>query len=95
MNLVKLLKIAAVLRPILSELIADAEALIPEGGKGSAKLAAVKAGLQALWSGLAIAGAGSLDEAWPEIQAIISSMVAIRNALGLFKSLPKIGSTAG
>lgn len=70
--------------PVVRELIDDAEKLFPEGGKGSDKLAAVKAGLEAFWAQVS-GDAAVLMTAWPTIQAFIGGLVAVRNALGAFR----------
>lgn len=92
MDIIKVIKYAALLRPILSTLIDEAEALVPEGGKGQQKLEAVKAGLASLWSGIDTI-TESFQSAWPAIQQVIAIFVGMRNALGVFKTGP--GPKAG
>ena len=53
------------------------EELMPESGKGSEKLAAIRAMLEGAVDGL--------EQKWPAIEKIIGAVVSLYNAIGVFK----------
>ena len=73
MNLIQILKLI----PVLFEIIKAVESALPEGGKGKEKLQLVRSFIEALF--------GDVAEMWPNIEKIITNIVAFLNATGVFK----------
>jgi len=63
--------------PEISEAVKAVEAAYPEGGKGAAKLEAVRGILETLDT--------AYKELWPKVQALVAVLVTLFNAVVLFK----------
>lgn len=72
----KILIIAQII-PAIINIIKAVEDAIPDGGKGSEKLNAVKAILEASLDGF--------NELWPTLEKVIAVFVSLFNSLGIFK----------
>lgn len=65
------------LLPAIIIAIKAIEEAIPEQGKGEAKLAAIRAMLEQI--------DGSMAVLWPQIAGVVSVLVGLFNAVGVFK----------
>lgn len=73
--------------PAVDTFVQQVENAFPAGTAGSAKLAQVRAFLESAWS--TIQGVEvSLEQAWPTLSALITTLVALYNTLGIFKRKP-------
>lgn len=63
--------------PQIIEAVKTVEKLLPEGGRGKEKLAAVRAIVEGAY--------GDIAAAWPNIEVVIGLFVKFANASGLFK----------
>lgn len=66
-----------ILIPTIIEIVKTVEKLMPEGGKGKEKLAAVRAMVEGVY--------GDVSAAWPQIETVISLFVRLANVAGVFK----------
>lgn len=85
MKYLEAFKLVLGLVPTLISAITAIEDALPEGGKGSLKLQAIKDLLQAGWE-TATDAVGKFDDAWPALQGAIAILVGLFNAAGKFKS---------
>ena len=81
LNIVKLI---SALYPILMQTIKSLEEAMPDPGMGSQKLALLKTTLQSAYTKMDDVQV-QFEDAWPSIQVVVSSFVAIFNAAGIFK----------
>lgn len=63
--------------PTVIEIVKTVEKLMPEGGKGKEKIAAVRAMLEGVY--------GDISDKWPQIETVINLFVRLANLSGLFK----------
>ena len=63
--------------PEISDAIKAVETMYPEGGKGAAKLEAVRGILETLDA--------AYKDLWPKVQALVAVLVTFFNVVGLFK----------
>lgn len=87
MNLQKIVAVFSLFRaitPMIVEFVQVVEGMIPGDGKGKEKLALVRAWLEAAFAGIESAGV-TFGELWPRIEAMIASLIATYNALGVFR----------
>lgn len=63
--------------PAVITLIKDIETVIPQGGQGAAKLAAVRGIMESSYDGF--------SEVWPSLEKVISTLINLFNTTGLFK----------
>jgi len=63
--------------PEISDAIKAVETMYPEGGKGAAKLEAVRGILETLDT--------AYKDLWPKVQALVAVLVTFFNVVGLFK----------
>lgn len=63
--------------PALISLVKEIEAVIPQGGQGQAKLAAVRGIMEATYDGV--------TEIWPAVEKVVSTLINLFNTTGLFK----------
>lgn len=71
--------------PALIALVKEIEKVIPQGGHGQAKLAAVRQIIEAAY--------GGLSEIWPVIEKVVTVLVGLFNSTGVFqKSNENLGS---
>lgn len=63
--------------PTIVEIIKTVEQLMPEGGRGKEKLAAVRAMVEGVY--------GDITGAWPQIETVIGLFVRLANLSGKFK----------
>jgi hypothetical protein len=83
MQFLTILKLILTILPLLMDAIKLIEQLIPESGKGSAKLGAVKAVIEPSY--LASNETLPFESAWPVIEKVISGIVTALNDAGVFK----------
>jgi phage-related protein len=63
--------------PALIDLIKQIETVVPQGGQGSAKLAAVRGIMEATYDGV--------TDIWPALEKVITTLINLFNSTGLFK----------
>lgn len=63
--------------PEISATVKQVESMFPEGGKGAAKLEAVRGILETLDA--------AYTELWPKVSKLIAVLVAFFNVVGIFK----------
>lgn len=73
----KILLLVVQLIPALISLIKAIEDALPAAGLGAEKLAAVRKIIEATYEGAA--------EIWPTLEKVISAIVSMFNAVGIFK----------
>lgn len=73
----KILLLVVQLIPALIELIKTLEIALPNAGMGSEKLKTVRQIIEAAYEGAA--------EIWPTVEKVISALVGLFNAAGVFK----------
>ena len=83
-NALLILQIISQLFKTIVALVTAVEESLPESGQGAQKLELVKGWLQSA-IGAQEALALTFDQLWPALQTTISSIVAIKNATGVFK----------
>lgn len=66
-----------ILIPTLIEIVKTVEKLMPEGGRGKEKLAAVRAMVEGVY--------GDVSAAWPNIEGVITLFVRLANVTGVFR----------
>ncbi len=84
MNYIAIIKAVLLLLPVLIDAIKAVEAAFPMKGQGAAKLAAVRATVEAAY-GAATDKVLSFETLWGPLQTAITSFVALANSTGLFK----------
>jgi hypothetical protein len=82
-NFTDIVKAAAEILPVVASLVQAVEAVMPQSGQGSVKLAAVRVMLQNAYNQVEHASA-AFDQVWPLVQPAIAAMVTVYNATGLF-----------
>jgi len=75
--------------PIIIGLIRSIELILPEEGKGSAKIEMLRIGLTNAYEGLGNI-LGSFDDIWPKVAAMVTSLITVFNKTGIFK---KVGAS--
>ena len=83
-NALLILQIISQLFETIVALVSAVEEALPESGQGAQKLELVKGWLQSA-IGAQEALALTFDQLWPALQTTIASIVAIKNATGVFK----------
>jgi hypothetical protein len=81
------------LAPLLPQIIQDVEKVLPEGGQGAQKLGMVRDTIEAAFSeleGIEV----EFARVWTALQPIITRLVAIYNASGLFRHTTPAAGTA-
>lgn len=87
-NVIVIVQIVLQLFPIIIDAVKSIEAAFPQAGQGAKKLAMVQGILENAYS-TANTFSVSFQQIWPSLQAAVSSVVAMQNALGAFqKSTP-------
>lgn len=84
MKAIEILKLLLGLLPSIIAAVRAIEDMLPEGGKGAAKLALVRDVLQAGW-GKGNDAVASFEDAWPSISGAVGAVVAFANATGIFR----------
>lgn len=84
MKYLEILKLVLSLVPMLIEIIKAIEEAIPGQGKGEAKLAAVRAMLEAAY-GVASGSVGTFESIWPAIAGTVGALVNLFNTTGIFR----------
>lgn len=84
MQALQTIKLVLSLLPMIIEAVKAIEAALPDGGKGEAKLALVR---QAIAAGYSVATdtVASFEAMWPAIERTVAAVVALFNAVGVFK----------
>lgn len=83
-NFIAILQLLATLYPILMQTIKSLEEAMPEPGQGPAKLEILKGTLEAAYLKMEKAQL-KFEEVWPSIQMLVTTIVAVFNATGVFK----------
>jgi hypothetical protein len=84
MKFLMIMQLVAQLFPIIAQTIKSVEEALPEPGYGSKKLEVVRTALQSAFN--SVEGAKiTFDELWPTVNNIITMLVSLYNASGLFK----------
>jgi hypothetical protein len=83
MQFLTILKLILTILPLLIDAIKLIEQLIPESGKGSAKLGAVKSVIEPSYR--ASDETIPFESGWPIIEKVISGIVTALNDAGVFK----------
>lgn len=78
------IKLLLSIAPDLVALIKKLEELWPDGGLGKAKLAIIKEYMAGAWT-VAEGILPDFEKVWTKVEAIISGIVSILNASGVFK----------
>lgn len=84
MQYVQMLKLVLTLLPLLIDTIKAIEAAIPDGGKGEAKLAAVRAVMEGAYKA-ATDMTVAFDTLWPALSSTVTAIVTLYNTTGTFK----------
>lgn len=66
------------------QLVKQAEAIMPQAGKGAEKLAFVEQALRTLFDALG-EGQAAFEQAWPSVKRMVELAVGVANAIGWFK----------
>jgi hypothetical protein len=83
-NFITILQLIAQIYPVIVQTIKAIEESIPVSGMGSAKLQLVKSTLESAYKSMEGAQV-TFEQLWPTVQVIVSSVVAMYNAAGVFK----------
>jgi hypothetical protein len=83
-TVLSVIKTVVSLMPVVIELIKTVEAAVPDGGVGKQKLELVKAALEKVFA-TATDLTATFQQVWPVMESIVGSLVAIFNAVGIFK----------
>lgn len=83
-NVILIIKTVAELIPAIISIIKALEDAMPESGKGKEKLDVLKSTLESAYAAEQRAEV-SFDAVWPTVQAIVTKLVAVYNAIGTFK----------
>jgi hypothetical protein len=84
MKFLQIVRILLELLPIVIQAIKAIEEVIPERGRGEAKLALVRSALEAAYAASDDL-TPSFESLWPQIKFIIDKAVAVFNTMGEFK----------
>jgi len=79
-----IVKMVAALYPVLMQIIKSIEEAMPAAGQGQAKLALIKTTLEGAYTTMGDAQV-KFEAIWPMLQGVISAMVSMYNAAGVFK----------
>lgn len=86
-NFLNILRVVVALIPLVTDLVRQIEAAIPQSGQGAAKLEMVRQMLQSTYD-KANDATVAFEQIWPTVQSLVASLVTIYNNLGLFKKAP-------
>lgn len=84
MGFLEIVKIVLGLLPVLLDTIKAIETAIPVSGKGKEKMDLIKTALQTTYDATNETKT-TFQTVWPQLESIISKVVAIYNATGIFK----------
>lgn len=87
MNIAQIVQVASAvgsLLPVAGTFVQAIESAMPAGTPGAAKLETVRVGMASVYNASGEA-AIAFEALWPHLQAIIGSLVAAYNAVGMFR----------
>lgn len=84
MNALEVIRTILSLMPLIINAIDIVEKMLPQGGNGAQKLDLVKTMLQAGYQ-TAEGSVNTFEQIWPSIKGVIDKIVAVYNAIGVFK----------
>lgn len=85
MQLLSVLKTLISLFPLIIQAVQAIESAFPQGSQGAAKLDAVKGVIQSAYGAVQNVEQ-PFESMWPAIQGVVSTVVTLANATGLFKT---------
>jgi hypothetical protein len=86
MNIQAIIQVASAvgsLLPVAGTFVQAVESAMPAGTPGAAKLETVRVGMASVYNASGEV-AVAFETVWPHLQAVIASLVAIYNSMGIF-----------
>lgn len=74
--------------PLIVGFVRSIETMMPEEGQGTAKIGMLRIALSNAYEGFGNI-LGTLDEIWPRVQVMVTSLVDLFNKTGLFNKTKK------